>query len=769
MRKKLLWIVGCLFCIAQWSFAGGLNIIPVPTKCVAKKGVFLVDERTVILLPDNTEEMKNAVSVFIDLFSEAAGVSLSVSTDRQLVKSNVIQCAINSKISEAEGYRLNITPSRILLEGKTAQGIFYGFQTLRQLLPASIESSSKVDSDIQWVIPCAIIEDAPAFSYRGLMLDVARHFKSKEFVKRYIDLMAFHKLNTFHWHLTEDQGWRIEIKKYPKLTSVGGFRDKTLIGHGAKKPFKYKFEKYGGFYTQEDIKEVVAYAQKRFVEIIPEIEMPGHSVAALTAYPEYSCTGGPFEVEGRWGVFNDIYCTKEETFKFLQDILDEVVLLFPSQYIHIGGDEAPKVRWKRCAACQERKKKEGLPDEEHLQSYFINRIEQYLSGKGKKIIGWDEILEGEVSKRATVMSWRGVKGGIRAAKEGHDVIMTPNSHFYFNFYQAEPKNQPFAIGGFTPLYKVYSYNPIPAELTPEEVRHIKGTQANMWSEYLPTEKGTEYMAFPRTAALAEINWSIASNRDFDSFYQRLQKVEEHYDVMGLNYCRANKPENALRLMSYNICNAKGMDGKTDYQRIADVLNNVLPDVIAIQELDSVTQRSGNRNVIEEIAQRTNRHATFAQAIPYQGGKYGIGILSAEKPLNSRYIALPGREEARTMLIAEFEKYIVCCTHLSLTPDDQLASVEIIHNTIRELGTKKPVFLAGDMNSTPTSATQKAMNKHFVSLNDTNQETIPSDAPEQCIDYIYQYKPLSRPTVLRKQVLTGYTGSDHLPSFVDIRL
>ncbi len=761
-------ILVCLLAITQVSFATGLNIIPVPTKCVAKKGEFTVNEQTVIALPNQTEEMKNAAMVFTDLFSTAAGFTLKVSDQQAFAKSNIIRCTLNSQIAEEEGYRLRITPSTILLEAKTPQGIFYGFQTLRQLLPAAIESSSKISEPIQWTVPCAIIEDAPVFSYRGLMLDVARHFKSKEFVKRYIDLLAFHKLNTFHWHLTEDQGWRIEIKKYPKLTSVGAFRDKTLIGHGGKRPFKYTFEKYGGFYTQEEIKEVVAYAKKRFVEVIPEIEMPGHAVAALAAYPEYSCSGGPFEVESRWGVFNGIFWTKEATVKFLVEMWNELIPLFPSAYIHIGGDEAPKVRWKRCAACQERMKKEGIPDEEHLQSYFINRMEAYLNKKGKKIIGWDEILEGDVSKRATVMSWRGVKGGIRAAQEGRDVIMSPNSHFYFDHYQSDPKTQPLAIGGFLPLSKVYSYNPIPAELTSEQARKIKGVQANMWSEYMPTEAHTEYMGFPRAAALAEVSWSTAANRNFDSFYQRLQSIEQHYDVMGVNYCKTHKPEKALRLMSYNIRNAKGLDGITDYQRIANVLNGIAPDVVAVQELDSMTTRSGGKSILEEIAKRTNRHATFAPAIPYQGGKYGVGLLSVKAPLRTQYISLPGKEEARVLLMAEFEEYVVCCTHLSLTPEDQLASVAIIRNAVKEFGTQQPVLLAGYMNSTPVSSVQKEMNKHFISLNDTKQETIPSDFPKECIDYIYQYKTANRLPVVRRQVMKGHVGSDHLPLFVDIQ-
>lgn len=510
-----------------------VSIIPQPQKCVEKRGHFTVNDQTIIVLPSEDPDMLNAVSVWNELLTTAAGFKLQTTTAASR-KSNIIACSLNNKLANDEAYKLKITKGAIHIEAKTAKGIFYAFQSLRQLMPSSIESPQQVQN-VAWQVPCAVIEDAPAFGYRGMMLDVARHFKSKEFVKRYIDLMAFHKLNTLHWHLTDDQGWRIEIKKYPKLTTVGGFRNQTLIGHGGKRPFKWNIERYGGFYTQEDIKEVLEYANKRFVEVIPEIEMPGHSVAALTAYPQFSCSGGPFEVEGRWGVFNDIFCSKEPTFTFLQEILDEVVALFPSQYIHIGGDEAPKVRWKRCAACQERIAQNNLPDEAHLQSYFINRIEKYLNGKGKKIIGWDEILEGDISKTATIMSWRGEKGGIQAAKNGHDVLMTPNSHCYFDKYHHDPKAEPLAIGGLLSVEKVYSYHPIPKELTAEQAERVKGVQANMWSEYMPSDSHTESMAYPRAAALAEVAWTLQENKDFTSFASRLQNILSHYDVMGVNY------------------------------------------------------------------------------------------------------------------------------------------------------------------------------------------------------------------------------------------
>jgi hexosaminidase len=423
------------------------------------------------------------------------------------------------------------------LEAQTPQGIFYGMQTLRQLLPYQIERSYL--SNIAWTIPCVEIEDEPRFVHRGLMLDVCRHFMPKEFVMKFIDMLAYHKMNTFHWHLTEDQGWRIEIKKYPKLTEIGAYRNRTLEGRYTS-PEKRKWDntRYGGFYTQEDIKEVIAYAQKRFITIIPEIEMPGHAVAALTAYPGLSCTGGPFEVEGLWGIFNDIFCPKEETFEFLENVLAEVAELFPSEYIHIGGDEAPKTRWKNCAHCQELIRKEGLKDEHELQSYFIKRIEKFVESKGKHIIGWDEILEGGLAPNATVMSWRGEAGGINAAKQNHDVIMSPNTYVYLDYFQANPKTQPLAIGGFLPLWKVYSYNPMPASLTPAEAKHVLGVQGNIWTEYIPTTDHVEYMAFPRGAAIAETGWSPDAKKNYADFKERIIQQFKRYDAIGWNYCNA---------------------------------------------------------------------------------------------------------------------------------------------------------------------------------------------------------------------------------------
>ena len=430
---------------------------------------------------------------------------------------------------------LSVTPKEIIIKARTAVGLFYAVQTLRQLLPVEVEKEQKVNGLILSVPACEI-KDEPRFVYRGMHLDVCRHMFPVSFIKRYIDMLALNKMNTFHWHLTEDQGWRIEIKKYPRLTEIGAYRKETLVGHGGKEPYVYDGKPYGGFYTQDEVKDVVAYAKSRFITIIPEIEMPGHALAALAAYPELSCTGGPFEVFPRWGVVPDVYCAgKEETFNFLEDVLTEVIALFPGEYIHIGGDECPKDRWKKCPLCQKRIKDEGLKDEKELQSYFIARIEKFLSSKNKKLVGWDEILEGGIAPEATVMSWRGTAGGIEAAKQNHDVIMTPSSYVYLDYYQCEPKGQPLAIGGYLPLETVYSYNPMPAELTPAEQKHILGVQGNVWTEYIATTDYLEYMAFPRLIAIAETGWTPEPKKNFKDFLSRFDTVKKRYDILGINY------------------------------------------------------------------------------------------------------------------------------------------------------------------------------------------------------------------------------------------
>lgn len=424
-------------------------------------------------------------------------------------------------------YELTIDKNGVKIVAPTNRGVFYGVQTLLQLVRENKEKGS---------IPFLKISDYAKFAYRGMHLDVCRHFFTAQEVKNYIDYLSKYKINTFHWHLTDDQGWRIEIKSHPKLTQVGGFRKMNPSA-------TYEQEKvinglYGGYYTQEQIKDVVAYAAKRHIDVVPEIEMPGHAQAALAAYPELSCTGGPFEVGTTWGVMEDIFCPKEETFSLLEDVIDEVVTLFPNKYIHIGGDEAPKARWKACAYCQELIKKEGLKNEEELQSYFIKRMEKYINSKGKRIIGWDEILEGGLAPDATVMSWTGFEGAIHAAKTGHDAIMTPVSHMYFDYYQGNPQSEPLAFGAELRLDRVYSFNPIPTELTAAESKHILGPQANMWTEYIPNFRHVQYMLFPRLFALSEVAWGTSKPDAYKAFENRVVKHLDILDENRINYSKA---------------------------------------------------------------------------------------------------------------------------------------------------------------------------------------------------------------------------------------
>jgi hexosaminidase len=410
-----------------------------------------------------------------------------------------------------EGYKLSVSKKGISLEANAEAGLFYGIQTLIQLT----NSNSSF-------IPYVEITDYPRFGYRGLHLDVCRHIFPVAFVKKYIDLMAKHKFNRFHWHLTDDQGWRMEIKKYPKLQQIAAYRNGTVIGHAGNSN-TYDSIRYGGYYTQEEVKEVIAYAAARYVTIIPEIEMPGHAVAAIAAYPELGCRGDQIQTERTFGVFDPIFCAgQENTFTFLEDVLTEVIGLFPGQYIHIGGDEAPKTRWKECPHCQKRIKDNSLKDEHELQSYFINRIEKFVNSKGKQIIGWDEILEGGLAPNATVMSWRGEEGGIAAAKLKHNVIMTPGNWCYFDHLQDTAKTEPLSIGGLTPVREVYTYEPLPAELNADESNYILGAQANLWTEYILTPQHAEYMAYPRACALAEVVWSPKEGRDYLDFLQRME-------------------------------------------------------------------------------------------------------------------------------------------------------------------------------------------------------------------------------------------------------
>ncbi len=529
--------------------AAGPGIIPAPLRVDARPGAFALGPSTKIVIPESQSELLPVATYLKDMVGRPTGYDLVIeassgSAERTPAPSGSIALRLEDLGSRLgpEGYLLTVEATGILMRAAAPAGLFYGAQTFRQLLPAAIEGPGGTAGTQAWTVPCVSVEDRPRFGWRGALLDCARHFYPKEFVKRWIDILALHKLNTFHWHLTDDQGWRIEIKKYPRLTEIGAWRvDREDQHWNAREPQKPgEAATYGGFYTQDDIREIVAYAASRYVTIVPEIEMPGHAKGALTAYPEYSCTGGPFTVPpgGYWPI-TDVFCPGNDgTFDFLEDILAEVVDLFPGTFVHIGGDEVDKTEWKRCPKCQARMKAEKLKDEGELQSYFVRRIEKILNARGRRLIGWDEILEGGLAPQATVMSWRGTDGGIAAAKAGHDVVMSPTSHCYIDYYQGNPAYEPLAIGGYLPLSKVYSFEPAPDVLTEAEAKHVLGGQANLWTEYVPDGQHAEYLALPRLAALAEKVWSPKRKRDWADFAARVGTLLARYEENGLNCARS---------------------------------------------------------------------------------------------------------------------------------------------------------------------------------------------------------------------------------------
>lgn len=513
------------------------QVIPLPQEVsLTQEKPFWLDGDVLIAYPENNALLqRNAefLSEYIRQSTDYAPKTKAIAAGEQVT--NAITLGLDPGIANKEGYVLTTTPEGISINGQTENGVFYGIQTLRKSIPAEAKGATIL-------IPAGEIKDEPRFPYRGMHLDVGRHFFPIEFIKKYIDLLALHNMNTFHWHLTEDQGWRIEIKKYPKLTEIGSQRSRTVIGKNTQ---EYDNTPYGGFYTQEEAKEIVKYAQERYITVIPEVDLPGHMLAALAAYPELGCTGGPYEVCPRWGVFEDVLCIgNDKTMQFLEDVMGEIIEIFPSEYVHIGGDEAPRDRWKECPKCQARIKAEGLKAdknhtaEDRLQSYCMTRIEKFLNSKGRRIIGWDEILEGDVAPNATVMSWRGMEGGIEAAQLGHDVIMTPTSFCYFDYYQtADTQDEPLGIGGYVPIEKVYSLEPVPAALTKEQGKHILGAQANLWTEYIASTEHVEYMILPRMAALAEVQWTQPEKKDFKDFTTRLARLMKFYQRDGFNYAK----------------------------------------------------------------------------------------------------------------------------------------------------------------------------------------------------------------------------------------
>ncbi|NEW85104.1 MAG: family 20 glycosylhydrolase [Mariniphaga sp.] len=544
MERTLTGILILLCCAFTWSCKPNrtfteseITLIPQVQRMTLGESSFKFNQGTALIV-ENTEQEVIA-SQLATMFEKVAGWKPEI-TIGGTEGSNQVYFKTDSQLPD-EAYSLEVKKNGIEITAAKPAGFFYAIQTLRQLLPAEIESSQQQEK-VEWLVPVISISDSPSFKWRGYMLDVSRHFFPKEDVLRMIDNLSMHKINTFHLHLVDDQGWRIEIKKYPKLTEIGAWRVDREDKHWNSRPKQEAGEKAtnGGFYTQEDIKEMVAYAQSRFITIVPEIEMPAHVTSALAAYPQYSCTGGPFTVlpGGVWPI-TDIYCAgNDSTFLFIEDVLSEVIDLFPSKYIHIGGDEATKTEWEKCPKCQKQIKTEGLKNTGELQSYFIKRIEKFINSRDRVLLGWDEILEGGLPPKATVMSWRGTQGGIDAAKQGHDVVMTPGTPCYFDHYQGPMDQEPLAIGGYNPLNKVYGFNPVPPELDAEAAKHILGGQANLWTEYIPNFKQVEYMTFPRIAALAEALWSPKEVRNWEDFSRRIQILMKRYDQMGINYSKS---------------------------------------------------------------------------------------------------------------------------------------------------------------------------------------------------------------------------------------
>lgn len=519
-------------CSEKRTLNSDYEIIPKPLDVNCKGDAsFLLKDGVAVIYPENNQKMQDNAEFLVDYVEKQTGVKLT--SHAGMPVDGAICLTLDLNDDNAEAYKLIVNDKRVCISGASEAGVFYGIQTLRKSLP--------VAQDINVNLSAVEIYDKPRFAYRGAMLDVARHFYTVDEVKTFIDMLALHNINRFHWHLTDDQGWRIEIKKYPKLMSIASERKETVVGRWYSGIYDGK--PYGGYYTQDELRDVIDYAAKRHITIIPEVDLPGHMQAALTAYPELGCTGGPYEVRTIWGVSQDVLCVGNDfTLQFVKDVLSEVADIFPSEYIHIGGDECPKVRWEKCPKCQERIKSLGLKSdakhtkEQRLQSYMIQEAAKYLKEKGKRIIGWTEILEGGLVPDATLMSWIGESGGIEAAHQHHDVIMTPNTYLYFDYYQSKKvEDEPLAIGGYLPIEKTYNYEPMPKELTEEEQQYIKGVQANLWTEYIPVFSQVQYMVLPRLGAAAEVQWTDPSKKDYKDFLRRVPHLVAVYDCYGWNY------------------------------------------------------------------------------------------------------------------------------------------------------------------------------------------------------------------------------------------
>lgn len=535
MIKKF--VMAALLCASVMSASAAdanyANVVPLPQNIAMQKGTaFVLTAATPVVYAGTDTKMKRNAEFLTEYVNQLTGLRLSISAAKPK-KAAAIVLTIDPKVKGSEAYRLTVTDRQITIAGNTAAGVFYGIQTLRKSLPV-------LDSTEDIVLPATVISDAPRFGYRGTMLDCGRHFWPVSFVKKFIDILALHNMNVFHWHLSEDQGWRIEIKKYPKLTQIGSMRSRTVLGHNSDVD---DGTPYGGFYTQDEAREIVRYAAERNITVIPEIDMPGHMLAALASYPELGCTGGPYEVGYAWGVYRDVLCLgNEKIYTFLQDVVDELSDIFPAKYFHIGGDESPTIRWENCPKCQTLAKANGV-DTKHVQSVFTNRMEKYINSKGKSIIGWDEIAQGKINQSATIMSWRGVEPGSKAAEAGHDVIMTPGTYCYFDHYQSDKTDrEPMCIGGYLPVSKVYEFDAAPDSLSDAAKEHILGVQANLWTEYIATTNMVEYMLLPRLGALAEVQWTPVNKKNYDEFVKRETHMTKIYDKYGYKYAIHLWPE-----------------------------------------------------------------------------------------------------------------------------------------------------------------------------------------------------------------------------------
>jgi hexosaminidase len=657
MRKKLIQFAG-LFCFTGLFAAtptvksiADYQVIPLPNEIsVQKKQPFVLDKHTIIVYTAGNVKLKKNAEFLAQYLKDITGCTYKTSSKSTGKKLIILSSGL--KNDNPDAYRIVVKTNQIVITGATENGTFYGIQTLRKSIP--VAKTEKVE------FPTVIVNDAPCFAYRGMMLDVSRHFFTVDEVKTYIDMLALHNINNFHWHLTDDQGWRVEIKKYPGLTEIGSKRTETVIGHNTG---KYDGIPYKGFYTQDQCREIIAYAADRCINIIPEIDMPGHMLGALAAYPELGCTGGPYQVWRQWGVSEDVLCAgNDKTLKFIEDVLSELVEIFPSKYIHIGGDECPKSSWVKCPKCQARIKSLGLvadgkhSAEERLQSYFIGYAEKVLNSKGRRIIGWDEILEGGIAPNATVMSWRGMEGGIEAAKQKHDVIMTPNSHVYFDHYQtSDIESEPMAIGGYTPVKRVYGWEPMPSALNDEDKKHIIGAQANLWTEYVPTFKQAEYMVLPRMAALCEVQWTKPELKNYDDFLKRLPRLIDFYNVYGYNYAKhlfditadftSNAKEGSIDVSMSTLDNAPiryTLDGTTPtenssvYSGLLKIKENT--NLKAIIFRNQQTSRMLSDNI--KFSKSTTRPITAIQ--PLSGGYQYKGVSTLVDGLKGRSNYKTGR-------------------------------------------------------------------------------------------------------------------------------